>query len=135
MKVVDLRSDTVTLPSEEMRRAIYEAELGDDVFGDDPTTNRLEKMAAERLGKEAALLVASGTMANLVSVLSHCGRGDEVILGDLAHMFVYECGSMSAVGGVHPHTVRNQADGTLDLADVDLFQKSASKWRLFIWWY
>ena len=119
MKVVDLRSDTVTLPSEEMRQAIYEAELGDDVFGEDTTTNRLEKMAAERLGKEAGLLVVSGTMANLVSVLSHCGRGDEVILGDIAHMFVYECGSMSAVGGLHPRTVVNQADGTLDLGDIE----------------
>jgi threonine aldolase len=119
MKVVDLRSDTVTLPSEEMRRAIYEAELGDDVFGEDPTTNRLEAMAAEMLGKEAALLVTSGTMGNLVSVLGHCDRGDEVILGDQADMFLYECGSMSAVGGVHPHTVAKREDGTLDLGEIE----------------
>jgi len=118
MKTVDLRSDTVTLPSPAMREAIYRAELGDDVFGEDPTTNRLEKMAAERVGKEAALLVVSGTMGNLVCVLTHCARGEEVILGDRSHMFLYECGSMSAVGGVHPHTLQNQPDGTIRLEDI-----------------
>ena len=82
MNTVDLRSDTVTLPSARMREAIARADLGDDVFSEDPTVNRLERRAADRFGKEAALLVASGTMGNLVSVLSHCGRGDEVILGD-----------------------------------------------------
>ena len=87
MQVVDLRSDTVTLPSDEMREAMAHAELGDDVFGEDPTVNRLERMAAERVGKEAALLVASGTMGNLASILTHCGRGDEVILGDQSHTF------------------------------------------------
>jgi threonine aldolase len=119
MKVIDLRSDTVTLPTPEMREAIYRAELGDDVFGEDPTVNRLEKMAAERMGKEAALLVVSGTMGNLVCVLTHCGRGEEVILGDRSHTFLYEAGGMSALGGIHPHTVRNQPDGTMRLKDIE----------------
>lgn len=119
MRQVDLRSDTVTLPSPAMREAIYRAELGDDVFGEDPTVNRLQEMAAERMGKEAALLVVSGTMGNLVSVLTHCGRGDEVILGDKAHIFLNEQGGMSALGGIHPRTVPNRPDGTLDPADVE----------------
>lgn len=119
MKTIDLRSDTVTLPTQTMREAIYNAELGDDVFGEDPTTNRLEKMAAERMGKEAAMLVASGTMGNLVCVLTHCGRGEEVILGDQSHTFVYEAGGMSALGGIHPHTVANQPDGTMRLEDIE----------------
>ena len=102
-----------------MREAIFHAELGDDVFGEDPTTNRLEKMAAERIGKEAAMMVASGTMGNLVCVLTHCRRGEEVILGDRSHMFFYEAGSMSAVGGIHPHTVANQPDGTLRLEGIE----------------
>jgi threonine aldolase len=102
-----------------MRDAIYHAELGDDVFGEDPTTNRLEKMAAERMGKEAAMMVASGTMGNLVCVLTHCSRGEEVILGDQSHTFVYEAGGMSAVGGIHPHTIPNQADGTIRLEDIE----------------
>ena len=119
MKTIDLRSDTVTLPTQTMREAIYNAELGDDVFGEDPTTNRLEKMAAERMGKEAAMLVASGTMGNLVCVLTHCRRGDEVILGDQSHTFVYEAGGMSALGGIHPHTITNQPDGTMRLEDIE----------------
>ena len=119
MKTIDIRSDTVTLPSPAMREAIFKAELGDDVFGEDPTTNRLEAMAAERMGKEEAVMVTSGTMANLVCVLSHCRRGEEVILGDRAHMFLYECGSMSAVGSIHPHTIPNQPDGTMRLEDIE----------------
>ncbi len=119
MKTIDLRSDTVTLPTPAMREAIYRAELGDDVFGEDPTTNRLEKLAAQRMGKEAALLVASGTMGNLVCLLTHCGRGEEVILGDQSHTFVYEAGGMSALGGIHPHTVANQPDGTMRLEDIE----------------
>jgi threonine aldolase len=118
VKTIDLRSDTVTLPTQTMREAIYNAELGDDVFGEDPTTNRLEEMAAERMGKEAAMLVASGTMGNLVSILTHCRRGEEVILGDQSHTFVYEAGGVSAVGGIHPHTVVNQPDGTMRLEDI-----------------
>jgi threonine aldolase len=118
MHSIDLRSDTITKPTPAMRRAMAEAEVGDDVLGDDPTVIRLEEMSARRLGKEAGLFVASGTMGNLVSLLAHCGRGDEVILGDLAHTFVNEQGGMAALGGIQPHTVRNQPDGTLDLDDV-----------------
>ncbi len=102
-----------------MREAIFNAELGDDVFGEDPTTNRLEKMAAERMGKEAAIMVASGTMGNLVCVISHCKRGEETILGDQSHTFLYEAGGMSAVGGIHPHTIANQPDGTMRLEDIE----------------
>jgi len=118
MKIIDLRSDTVTLPTPSMREAISNAELGDDVFGEDPTVNRLEEIAAERLGKEAALLVVSGTMANLVCVLTHCRRGEEVILGDRSHTFLYEAGGVSAVGVVHPHTISNQSDGTMRIEDI-----------------
>jgi len=119
MGTIDLRSDTVTLPTPAMREAIYRAELGDDVFGEDPTTNRLEKMAAERMGKEAALLVVSGTMGNLVCTLTHCRRGEEVILGDRSHTFLYEAGGMSTLGGIHPHTISNQPDGTIRLEDIE----------------
>lgn len=119
MRVVDLRSDTVTLPSDKMREAMVRAELGDDVFGEDPTVNRLQQMAAERVGKEAGLLVVSGTMGNLASILTHCRRGEEVILGDQSHTFLYEGGGISALGGVHPHTVSNQPDGTLRLEDIE----------------
>lgn len=118
MQMIDLRSDTVTLPSLAMRRAMAEAELGDDVFGEDPTVNRLEEVAAARLGTEAALFVPSGTMANLVAILTHCRRGDELILGDQAHTFRYECGGISAVGSLHPHTIPNRPDGTLVLEDI-----------------
>jgi threonine aldolase len=119
MKTIDLRSDTVTQPTPAMREAMYKAEVGDDVFEEDPTVNRLEKLAAERVGKEAALLVASGTMANIVSTLTHCGRGEEAILGDRSHIFLNEAGGMSALGGVHPHTVRNQPDGTIRLEEIE----------------
>jgi len=119
MGTIDLRSDTVTLPTPAMREAVYRAELGDDVFGEDPTTNRLEEMSAERMGKEAALLVASGTMGNLVCTLTHCRRGEEVILGDRSHTFLYEAGGMSTLGGIHPHTICNQPDGTMRLEDIE----------------
>jgi threonine aldolase len=119
MNTIDLRSDTVTLPTDQMREAIHHAELGDDVFGDDPTVNRFEQIAAERMGKEAALLVVSGTMGNLVSILTHCGRGAEVILGDRCHTSIYEAGGISALGGIHPRTVPNQPDGTLRLEDIE----------------
>ncbi|MFQ5934003.1 MAG: low-specificity L-threonine aldolase [Dehalococcoidia bacterium] len=117
-KVIDLRSDTVSLPTPQMREAIAQAELGDDVFGEDPTVKKLEATAAEKMGKEAALLVSSGTQGNLVSILSHCQRGDEVILGDLAHTFRYEAGSVSALGGVHVFTVPNDERGRLDTSAV-----------------
>ena len=118
MRTVDLRMDTVTLPTPRMRQAMSEAPLGDDVFGEDPTVNRLEAMAAERLGKEAALLVPSGTMANLVAILTHCGRGDEAILGDQCHTFRYEAGGIAALGGVHPYPVTNQPDGTMKQDEI-----------------
>ncbi len=115
---IDLRSDTVTLPSPQMRAAMANAELGDDVYGEDPTINRLEEMAAAKTNKDAALFVASGTMANLVALLTHCGRGDEVIVGDKAHTFVNEVGGMAALGGIQPRTLSNQPDGTLALDDI-----------------
>jgi len=118
MQIIDMRSDTVTKPTPAMRRAMAEAEVGDDVFGDDPTVIRLERMAAERMEKEAGLFVASGTMGNLVSFLAVCRRGDEVILGDQAHTFLNEQGGMAAIGGIQPRAVRNQKDGTLNLEEV-----------------
>ena len=116
--LIDLRSDTVTRPTPAMRRAMAEAEVGDDVYGEDPTVNQLEERVAALLGKEAALYVPSGTMGNLVAVLTHCGRGDELILGDKAHIFLYERGGSAALGGVHPRTLPNLPDGTLDLDQV-----------------
>jgi threonine aldolase len=118
MRTIDLRSDTVTQPTPAMREAMYRAEVGDDVFGEDPTVNRLEKMAAERLGKEAALFVVSGTMGNLVALLTHCGRGDEVIVGDRSHTYLFEQGGMAALGGMTPRPVANQPDGTLHLEAI-----------------
>jgi threonine aldolase len=115
---VDLRSDTVTHPTPEMRRAMAKAEVGDDVYGDDPTTNRLQEKAAEMLGKEAGLFVTSGTQGNLVSVLSHCTRGDAFVLGDKAHIYQSEAGGTSVLGGVVMKTVPNNADGTLNEADI-----------------
>jgi len=119
MKIIDLRSDTVTRPTPEMREAMYRAEVGDDVFGDDPTVNRLEEVAAERLDKEAALFVASGTMGNLVALLTHCGRGDEVIVGDRSHTYLFEQGGMAALGGITPRPIPNQPDGTLRCEEIE----------------
>ena len=119
MKWIDLRSDTVTRPTEGMRRAIAGAEVGDDVFGEDPTVRRLEERTASLLGKEAGLFVASGTMGNLVALLTHAGRGDEIIVGDRSHTFLYEAGGCSGLGGIHPHVLPNLDDGTLDLAAVE----------------
>jgi threonine aldolase len=117
--MIDLRSDTVTLPSPAMREAMYRAELGDDVMGEDPTVNRLEALAAELTGREAALLVVSGTMGNLVSLLSHCRRGDEAILGDQSHIFNYEAGGASALGGIVFHPVPTGRFGELDVATLE----------------
>jgi threonine aldolase len=114
VKIIDLRSDTVTLPSPEMRKAMANAELGDDVFGEDPTVNRLQEMAADLLGKEAALLVTSGTQGNLAALLTHCRRGDEVILGNLSHTLNFEVGGASALGGLVMKAVRNDGNGRLD---------------------
>ncbi len=116
MRVIDLRSDTVTRPTGEMRRAIAEAVVGDDVYGEDPTVRVLEERLAEILCKEAGLFVASGTMGNLVAILTHAGRGDEIILGHLSHTFLYEAGGPAALGGVHPHVLPNEPDGTIDLS-------------------
>lgn len=118
MHEIDLRSDTVTKPTPEMRSAMAAAEVGDDVMGEDPTVNRLQHMAAERMGKEAALFVSSGTMGNLAAVLSQCNRGDEVIMGNQSHTFLFEGGGISALGGIHPHTLPNRPDGTLDLEAI-----------------
>jgi threonine aldolase len=118
MEYVDLRSDTVTKPTPEMREAMAEAEVGDDVYGDDPTVNALQEKAAEMLGKEAALFVPSGTMGNLLALLVHCSRGEEVICGDKSHIYVNEAGGMAALGGIFPHPVPNQKDGTLRLDDI-----------------
>jgi threonine aldolase len=110
---IDLRSDTVTQPSQAMREAMAGAVVGDDVYGEDPTVNRLERLAAEITGMEAALFVGSGTMGNLASLLAHCQRGQDVILGDESHIFHYENGSASALGGLVLHPVRTEADGTI----------------------
>uniref|UniRef100_A0A453CHV6 Aromatic amino acid beta-eliminating lyase/threonine aldolase domain-containing protein n=1 Tax=Aegilops tauschii subsp. strangulata TaxID=200361 RepID=A0A453CHV6_AEGTS len=118
-KVVDLRSDTVTKPSEAMRAAMAAAEVDDDVLGADPTAQRFEAEMARIMGKEAALFVPSGTMGNLVSVLAHCDtRGSEVILGDNSHIHIYENGGIATLGGVHPRTVPNNPDGTMDVDKI-----------------
>ncbi len=116
--MIDLRSDTVTRPTPEMREAMARAEVGDDVYGEDPTVNRLQELAAEMLGKEAALFVASGTMGNLVALLAHCGRGDDIILGDESHIFHYEQGGASALGGMVFHTVPTAPNGELPLVAI-----------------
>jgi threonine aldolase len=119
MDLIDLRSDTVTHPTPEMREAMASAVVGDDVFGDDPTVNRLQELAAARVGKEDSLFVASGTMGNLIAVLVHCQRGDEVILGNKSHTFMFEGGGISALGGIHPLQLPNQPDGSLRLEDIE----------------
>ena len=119
MQKIDLRSDTMTRPTANMRKAMADAEVGDDVFGEDPTVNRLQEEAADRLGKEASLLVTSGTMGNLVSLLTHCGRGGEIILGSQSHTFFFEQGGAAAVGGLHPRTIPNLPDGTLPTDDIE----------------
>jgi threonine aldolase len=117
--MIDLRSDTVTKPTDKMREAMFQAEVGDDVYGEDPTVNRLQEIGAEMSGKEAALFVPSGTMANIASMLIHCQRGEEVILGDLAHIYINESGGMAALGGIHPFTLTNQDDGSILLEDIE----------------
>jgi len=116
--MIDLRSDTVTLPSSEMREVIAKAEVGDDVYGEDPTVNQLEVESARLLGKEAALFIPSGTMGNLAAVMTYCERGSEIILGNKAHIFLNEAGGAAALGGIHSHTIPNQKDGTLKLEDI-----------------
>ena len=113
--MIDLRSDTFTHPTQSMRHAMANAEVGDDVFQEDPTVQKLETLAAEKTAKEGAVFVPSGTMGNLISVLSHCGRGDEILLGDRSHISLYEVGGVSALGGVHPRTLPNNEDGTISI--------------------
>jgi len=118
MEYIDLRSDTVTKPTPEMREAMAEAEVGDDVYGDDPTVNRLEALAADMVGKEASIFTPSGTMGNLLALLIHCQRGDEAIVGERSHIYMNEAGGMSALGGIHPRPLRNQKDGALALEEI-----------------
>ena len=117
-RIVDLRSDTFTQPSQEMREAIFKAELGDDVFGEDPTVNRLEQMAAEIFGKEDATFVASGTMGNIAAALTHCTRGDEMIVGEKSHMYNAEAGAASALGGIAVQSIANDSRGMIDLDEL-----------------
>jgi len=117
--LIDLRSDTVTQPTPEMRAAMANAVVGDDVWDDDPTAHELQARAAELTGHEAALFVASGTMGNLVALLTHCGRGAEVIVGDQSHIYLNEVGGMAGLGGLQAAVVRNQPDGTLRLEDIE----------------
>ena len=116
--MIDLRSDTVTRPTALMKEAMLQAEVGDDVFGDDPTVQRLEALAAERLGKEAALFAPSATQCNLVALLTHCGRGDEAIVGQQAHNYLFEGGGGACLGSVQPQPLNQEPDGTLDLERV-----------------
>jgi threonine aldolase len=119
MRTIDLRSDTVTRPSAAMRRAMADAEVGDDVWGDDPTVLKLQAFAAERLGFEASLFFASGTQSNLAAMLTWCQRGDEVLLGVEAHMFIHEGGGAAALGSLHSHALQNEPDGSIDAALVE----------------
>ena len=117
--MIDFRSDTVTLPSPEMKQAIFDAKLGDDVYGEDPTINELERLSAEMFGKEAAVLVTSGTMGNLVSVLAHCQRGDQIVVGDKCHIYRAEAGGIAALGGIFPTVLKNDSEGKLDLDEIE----------------
>ena len=119
-KIIDLRSDTVSLPTDEMREAIYRAELGDDVYGEDPTVNALEAKAAQIFGMESAVLVASGTMGNLVASLAQCQRGDEVIVGNKSHLLLYEVANLAVTGGIQIRPIENKDDGTFDLNELEL---------------
>ena len=122
--MIDLRSDTVTKPTKKMRQAMAAAEVGDDVFMEDPTVRRLEEIVAEITGFEAGLFTVSGTMGNLLCVLSHCGRGDEMLLGDKSHIFIYEQGGSAGLGGIHPHTICTKEDGSMPL---DLLENGIRK--------
>jgi threonine aldolase len=115
----DFRSDTVTLPTPEMKQAIFDAELGDDVYGEDPTVNELERLSAEIFGKEDAVLVSTGTMGNLVSILSHCQRGEQIIIGDKCHIYRAEAGGIASLGGIVPRILKNDDDGTMDLNEIE----------------
>ena len=118
MKTIDLRSDTVTKPTAAMKQTMFAADVGDDVYGEDPTVNFLENKAAALLGKEAALFCASGTQSNLIALMAHCERGDEYIVGQDAHTYKYEAGGAAVLGSIQPQPVSLEADGTLDLQAV-----------------
>lgn len=119
MRLIDLRSDTVTKPTAAMREVMARAEVGDDVFGDDPSVNALQERVAALLGKESALFVPSGTQSNLVALLCHCERGDEYIVGQLAHCYRWEGGGAAVLGSIQPQPIQHQADGSLALADIE----------------
>ena len=120
---IDLRSDTVTQPGAAMRAAMQHAEVGDDVYGDDPTVNRLQAVAAEMFGYEAALFAPSGTQTNLIALMVHCGRGDEYLVGQEAHTFKYEGGGAAVLGSIQPQPIANQPDGSIALADIEAYIK------------
>jgi len=119
MKPIDLRSDTVTKPTPAMREAMARAEVGDDVFGDDPTVNKLQEVLAARFGMQAGLFFPSGTQSNLAALMAHCQRGEEVILGQDAHTYCHEAGGAAVLGSIQPQPLTNRPDGTLDLAEVE----------------
>lgn len=118
MKTLDFRSDTVTQPTPAMREAMMAAPLGDDVFGDDPSINRLQSEAAAMLGFEAALFAPSGTQTNLIALMTHCGRGDEALVGQQWHTYRWEAGGMAVLGSIQPQPLENQTDGTIRIADL-----------------
>ena len=120
---IDLRSDTVTEPSNAMRAAMQDAAVGDDVYGDDPTVNRLQEVTAQLFGYEAALFAPSGTQSNLIALLVHCGRGDEYLVGQDAHTYKYEGGGAAVLGSIQPQPIANQPDGSLALADIEAYIK------------
>ncbi len=117
-KIIDLRSDTVTRPTPAMQAAMAAAEVGDDVWGDDPTVNRLQAIAAERTGKEAALFFPSGTQSNLAALMAHCERGDEYIVGQMAHTYRWEGGGAAVLGSIQPQPIDNETDGTIPVAKI-----------------
>ena len=122
---IDLRSDTVTQPSAAMRAAIHGAEVGDDVYGDDPTVNRLQAVAADMFGYEAGLFAPSGTQSNLIALMAHCARGDEYLVGQEAHTYKYEAGGAAVLGSIQPQPISNQPDGSIALADIEGYIKPA----------
>jgi threonine aldolase len=120
---IDLRSDTVTQPCAAMRAAMAAAEVGDDVYGDDPTVNRLQDYAADLFGYEAGMFAPSGTQTNLIALMTHCGRGDEYLVGQEAHTYKYEGGGAAVLGSIQPQPIANQPDGSIALADIEAYIK------------
>jgi threonine aldolase len=120
---IDLRSDTVTQPSQAMRAAMAAAEVGDDVYGDDPAVSRLQDFAADLFGYEAGMFAPSGTQTNLIALMTHCGRGDEYLVGQEAHTYKYEGGGAAVLGSIQPQPIANQADGSIALADIEAYIK------------